>query len=260
MNRIGFIGGSDAARILAGDWHQLYLEKIGAAEPEDLGDVFEVQLGKHTESFHLAWISRKHGLDLMFNQQREMRGLPHIRAGLDAWSPERRTWIETKHSNGFANKETIAATYLPQAAHYCNVCEVDHGWMSYIAGNAEPEMFKITPPIEYRNELLELELRFWWHVENREPPEIIPKEKLQRTAARAKDVRIDNMRTVEMTGNNEWANHAADYLLFEESAARFAEAKDGLKKLVEADVREAFGHGIRIKRNKVGSLLFSKGG
>jgi hypothetical protein len=32
------IGGSDATRIYNGDWHDLYLEKIGEKEPDDLSD------------------------------------------------------------------------------------------------------------------------------------------------------------------------------------------------------------------------------
>ena len=34
MERKGFLGGSDAVRIMNGDWHQLWLEKTGRVEPE----------------------------------------------------------------------------------------------------------------------------------------------------------------------------------------------------------------------------------
>ena len=35
MNRLGFIGGSDARRIMEGDWHALWLEKTGQQQPAD---------------------------------------------------------------------------------------------------------------------------------------------------------------------------------------------------------------------------------
>ena len=39
------LGGSDAAKIVAGDWHALWLDKTGRVEPEDLSAVWPVQLG-----------------------------------------------------------------------------------------------------------------------------------------------------------------------------------------------------------------------
>ena len=49
------IGGSDVTRLLNGNWYDLYLEKMGEKEPEDLSDALPVQLGIETEKFNLAW-------------------------------------------------------------------------------------------------------------------------------------------------------------------------------------------------------------
>ena len=49
MDRQGFIGGTDAIRIMNGEWAELYQEKVGLVEPKDLTDVFAVQLGAFTE-------------------------------------------------------------------------------------------------------------------------------------------------------------------------------------------------------------------
>ena len=49
MDRQGFIGGTDAIRIMNGQWVDLYLEKIGETKPEDLSGVLPVQLGIWTE-------------------------------------------------------------------------------------------------------------------------------------------------------------------------------------------------------------------
>ena len=40
MDRQGFIGGTDAIRIMNGEWAELYQEKVGLVEPKDLDDVF----------------------------------------------------------------------------------------------------------------------------------------------------------------------------------------------------------------------------
>ena len=45
MDRTTFIGGSDAVRLVNGDWENLYLEKIGEKEPDDLSDNLQVQIG-----------------------------------------------------------------------------------------------------------------------------------------------------------------------------------------------------------------------
>ena len=55
MDRQGFIGGTDAIRIMNGEWLELYQEKVGLTEPEDLSEVLAVQLGVHTEQFNLDW-------------------------------------------------------------------------------------------------------------------------------------------------------------------------------------------------------------
>ena len=60
MDRQGFIGGTDAIRIMNGEWAELYQEKVGLVEPKDLTDVFAVQLGAFTEDFNLNWWVQSH--------------------------------------------------------------------------------------------------------------------------------------------------------------------------------------------------------
>ena len=49
------IGGSDAVRIMEGDWHTLWKEKTGRQEPEDLSWVLPVQIGILTEKKNKEW-------------------------------------------------------------------------------------------------------------------------------------------------------------------------------------------------------------
>jgi predicted phage-related endonuclease len=263
MDRSSYIGGSDAKRILDGDWLDLYLEKIGEKAEEDLSHSFPVQLGLHTEAFHMAWLNKFEGFDIVSRSiQHEMSGHPFIKARLDGWDRSRDCFVEVKHSNGRASREQMVEWYQPQVAHYCNVLGTSHGIVSYIAGNSAPDWFKIEPSLQYRQALLDLELAFWWHVEHREAPAVISQDVVERARtakASAGGVRIDDMRAIDMTLNNEWAVLAIDYTLNEGAASNFEKAKKGLKALVEADVRQASGHGVCIKRSKTGALLFSNG-
>lgn len=263
MDRSDYIGGSDAKRILDGDWLNLYLEKVGEKAPEDLTHNFQVQLGIHTETFHLWWLNKYEGFDIIAQgAQHRMEGHPQIRAAYDGWCRNRDCFVEVKHSNGRASREQMVDWYQPQIAHYCNVEGSHHGILSYIAGNAAPDWFKIEPSKDYRQALLDLELAFWWHVENRQPPAVVGQDVVARAReakAAAGAVRIDDMRVVDMTLNNEWAVLSVDYLLNQPSAEAFETAKKGLKALVEADVRMASGHGIVIKRSKSGALTFAGG-
>ena len=256
MERKGFIGGSDAKRILDGDWHQLWLEKTGRAEPENLDHQFNVQLGVFTEPFHLRWLEKYHGFEFEKNLRFWMhRDHKWMQANVDGWCEVRDTFIDVKHSNARANRESMVEWYQPQMAHYCNVVGKNSGWLSYIAGNAAPDFFEIEPSIAYRKQLLDAELAFWWHVTEDTDPYI----ETPIDTKLAAEVKIDAMRVVDMTGSNAWADYAAAYLAFKDTAGVFEQAKAGLKKLVEADVRVARGHGINIKRSKSGSLLISEG-
>ncbi|MDH3235721.1 MAG: endonuclease, partial [Alphaproteobacteria bacterium] len=55
IQRSSGVGGSDAGRVMTGDWFALWEEKTGRREPEDLTDVLQVQIGIVTESLNLWW-------------------------------------------------------------------------------------------------------------------------------------------------------------------------------------------------------------
>jgi len=65
-------------------------------------------------------------------------------------------------------------------------------------------------------------------------------------------------REVDMTGNNEWADVAAEWLATKDPAKRFDAAASKIKELVAADVRLATGHGIKVARDKRRYLKISE--
>ncbi len=256
-NRAEGIGSSDAKRLIDGDWHRLYMEKVGETEPEDLSGVFRVQLGIYTETFHLDWLERKYACQIERPMQRFYApDYPVMFAHLDGVHVGKGVPVETKHTSSDARLRDKAVYYMPQLQHVLSITGHDYMLFSIIAGNSEPEWCEVAANLEYQAELRELIKSFWWHVEQRVPPEIIPTATLKAVERVGATTPIDGLKPYDMTGNNEWANYAQDYIDCMAAAALFADAKDGLKKMMPADASECTGHGITIKRDKRGALRF----
>lgn len=257
-NRASGIGASDARRIATGDWHQLYLEKVGEAEPVDLSRVFRVQLGVQTEDFHLDWLEQREGWRIESRNQRfEHDSEAFMFAHVDGIIHELQLPIEVKHSNGRATARESAVFYMAQLQHIMACTTTDVMRFSVIAGNEEPELAKVARNDDYLADLIELERSFWWHVENRVPPEITPTGTQAKLAEVAAVTVIDGLKPYDMTGSNEWASLSTDYRNNFDAARVFEEAKTALKGLVPSDASQCSGHGLTIKRDKRGALRFS---
>lgn len=258
LNRSEGIGGSDAARIINGNWHELYLEKVGLREPDDLSDVFPVQLGILTERFHIEWQARRHNLTITYPEVRYYHATnAFMFTHLDGWINDRNTFIEAKHSNSRATLREKAAYYMPQLQHAIAVTGTDNCYFSLIAGNEEPDWCIVDRDEAYITRLIEMEASFWWHVENRVPPEITPSGTQAEMKRLGSTIRIDGLKPYDMSTHNEWCAYAPDYIATRDAAEIHEKAKRALKELVPADASECVGAGVTIKRDKRGTLRFS---
>lgn len=258
LNRSEGIGSSDAKRIVDGDWHSLYMEKVGLQEPDDLSDVFRVQLGIHTERFHLEWQARRKNVVISYPDHRHYHPVHgHMFCHLDGWIESQQRPVEAKHSGGHAGLRDKALYYMPQLQHTLAITGSDSLYFSLIAGNTEPEWCAVERNEEYIERLIEMEASFWWHVEERVPPEITPKGTQAEIQKVGKTTPIDGLRSYDMTGSNEWANLVAEFNENKPAALAFETAKTALKGLVPEDAAECTGHGLTIKRDKRNALRFS---
>jgi hypothetical protein len=66
------------------------------------------------------------------------------------------------------------------------------------------------------------------------------------------------MREVDMQGNNEWAMNAWAWVDHEEGKRTFDAATNGIKELIDADVKMAHGHGIIARKSKSGAITIRK--
>lgn len=247
------IGASDAPKIIAGEWHQLWLEKTGKVEPEDLSGVFAVQLGSVTEQLNLDWYERKTGRVVQNRGVAVVMSpdMPYMRCNLDGQDKTDDTIIEAKHVNAYSKIEDVKARYTPQCIHQMIVTGARKAILSVIIGTNEPVLEEIEYDAFFANEYIDQCRQFWHYVEADLPPP-------QGAPMLVEAVAPEKMRKVDMTGNNAFAAGAVDWLANKDAAKKYEAAQKDLKALVEADVCEAAGHGIIIKRSKAGSLTIKE--
>ena len=101
VERLKTLGGSDATRIMEGDWHTLWLEKTGRQEPANLDRVLPVQIGIVTEQLNKQWFAQETGHKLLSasNQHEFKDGFRH--ASLDGMVnvSDKICVLECKHTN-----------------------------------------------------------------------------------------------------------------------------------------------------------------
>jgi predicted phage-related endonuclease len=92
--RMTSIGGSDANTLMSGDKERirnLWLEKRGEREPEDLSDVLMVQMGSFTEPLNISWFEKISGKTVKDQQaERSSFDEPFMSCTLDGmvWEDE----------------------------------------------------------------------------------------------------------------------------------------------------------------------------
>jgi len=258
------IGGSDANTIMSGNADrliQLWREKRGEAEPEDLSNNLAVQMGSFTEPLNIAWFEKQtgrkvmqlHGLPGGGMIPADQRPLPYMTCTLDGWVAEHgdlpEAVFEAKHTGVRQTDSELFARYVPQLTHNCLCTGATVAFLSVFKGNGDWFVMEYDLDAGYAAALVEAEAQFWNCVRTGEPPAPLPAP----PAPKPKGV-IE----YDMTGSNEWAAHAADYADTILAADRHEIARKGLKELVPADASKATGHGITISRDKRGALRFGK--
>lgn len=248
--RLG-IGGSDAGRIMAGDWHSLWMEKTGKAAPDDLSWVLPVQLGLVTEALNLAFFEHETGKTVSAQgESRTHARYPFMRCTLDGLAGD--AVVQAKHVNQFAKLDEVAAKYTPQVTHEMLVCGVERSYLSVIIGTMTYEWMEIPLDDFYACALIDREREFWSYVERDvEPPN---------PTAIAAPVPVSEWRDVDMTGSNLWASSAVDWLACKYAVATFKASEKALKELTAADARTAYGYGIKVSRARNGALTIREGG
>jgi predicted phage-related endonuclease len=253
VERRAFIGGSDARIIMGNDEAaliQLWREKRGEAEPEDLSGNLIVQLGAATEELNRSWYERNTGRRVADVQRRvKHSAIPWMVATLDGLVERTGAVFEAKFMLPWSFSEEVAVEkYMAQVQHNMWVTHSREAVLSIITGGGK--WVEITIPMDplYLSVLVSAEKKFWRCVQFGETPHLINAEPPR--------PHIEAIRIVDMNSSNSWAEFAA---LFRSTRSAFFDherAKSELKALMPEDAREAIGHGVRAKRSKSGAVSF----
>jgi hypothetical protein len=168
------IGGSDAGRIS----RQLWLEKTGRAEEEDLSNVLAVQMGSFTEPLNAHWYTKTTGREIAHRGNAVVSDkYPWMRANLDGittTSMGQYAYWDAKHV-GKAD-QAMLLRYTPQMTHCCVILGLDHWVLSVFVGNGKHEIFEQEVDPVYASRLIKRERDFW---ENYVVPDIDPGDRFE---------------------------------------------------------------------------------
>jgi predicted phage-related endonuclease len=252
-NRQAFIGGSDARIIMGNDEAalvQLWREKRGEAEPEDLSGNLIVQLGVATEELNRSWYERNTGRRVT-DVQRNVKhsAIAWMAATLDGIVEGTEAVFESKFMLPWSFSEVAAAgKYMAQVQHNMWVTHLRTSVLSIITGGGKWVEIAIPMDPLYLSVLVSAEKKFWRCVQSGEPPHLINAERPR--------PRIDAIRIVDMSLSNSWAEFAALFRNTRDAFLDHERAKSELRSLMPEDAKEAIGHGVRAKRSKSDAVSF----
>lgn len=146
------------------------------------------------------------------------------------------------------SEEAAAEKHMAQLQHNMWVVNAKAAMLSIITGGGKWVKIAISADPLYPHMLLTAERKFWRCVESGEAPYLFDAETPR--------PRIEEVRIVDMTASNAWAELAGVYCRTRSAFLEHEAVKAELKKLVPENAKEAIGHGVRTKRSKSGAVSF----
>ncbi|HHX83700.1 MAG TPA: hypothetical protein GX696_12075 [Pseudomonadaceae bacterium] len=175
------IGGSDAAAIAGlSKWRSpmaVYLDKIGALEPEEAGEA--ALWGTKLEDLVAREFSERTGYRVQRrNAILQHPDYPFMLANIDRYvfTPEGRALLECKTTSAYNADawadDRIPDEYVLQVQHYLAVTGLQTGYIAVLIGGQRYSHKRIERDEEIIKYLIQIESDFWRLVENRTPPEM----------------------------------------------------------------------------------------
>ncbi len=215
-------------------------------EEEDLSEIWAVQLGATTEGLNLDWYERTTGRTL--SKRGEVVVHPDYdwaAATLDGFDDIIPGPVEAKHTSGFEKFDIVLQRYQPQVHWQMEVTQTRQCALSVIQGGRQPTVEIIDYDKTYADELMARALKLMEHVWNMTPPVEMEPVELRR---------ISRLIDYNMTGNNQWASAANDWLKHKETAKLWDNSVETIKGLVANDAASATGYGIVARRDKANRI------
>lgn len=180
------IGGSDAAAAIGLSRFktacQLYLEKRGELEPENLDDVEYVRFGNLMEEIIAREYARRNEVKVRRrNQIVSHPKHPWMRASVDRLVEGRRVGLECKNVDAMAFRfgewgepgtDEVPEEYLLQCQHYMAVLGYPEWHLAACVGGNRLKTYIIPCDAELQEMLIEREHAFWQRVQSGDRPEL----------------------------------------------------------------------------------------
>jgi len=187
MDRMGFIGGSDAPIILGlSPWkspYQLWLEKTGQEEPEDISDLDYVHFGVVLEDV----VAREWALRHNRKVRRMNKRAVHPKYDFILAQIDRRIAgggiLECKTTGARNSDDWLSgppAHYWVQVQHQLMTTGIDNAAIAVLIGGQKYADFDVVADKKFQKDLLDLELDFWDKVQRGVPPDPISTEEAKR--------------------------------------------------------------------------------
>lgn len=285
-----YVQAGDADRIMRGLWREVWREKMGLAEGDDLSGELRVQMGLFTEPFNLAWCQKQTGrsvhyyssnalmrhvwqsvLDGRFADPDELqvsKAYPWMACNLDGMTTTARgdrCVIDAKHV-GRADDPMILR-YTAAGTHQATVMGCDFWALSVFIGNSKWEYIEQEIDPLYQADLIAKTREFWGYVEREEEPDdrvapVLPPKPQPRLRELHVPVSEDQVFEALLRQNN-WLGEAlteARVIAETDAAAkRHAIARKVFAERVPVDVGLVEWGLFKAKRDKAGSLRISVG-
>ena len=255
------IGGSDATRIMKGDWYNLYNEIKGFKEAENLEWKVSVCIGKATEALNRKFFEHESGMkvstyrwsDAQFLDKADWRHASYDGICLtptNNWVP-----LECKHTYPTNNINKVAETYYAQLHHYMLVSSIDFIYLSVFFGNFEYQYCKVSKDKKYMKELIEQTNKFKKMLDdNTIPSRDVEEHKNIKSIVLDDMISIDN----DKKKNNQFTSLATEWCSTKDTHDLHKDLGKQLKQIVPNNCRFASGSGLQIARNKANHLSIRK--
>lgn len=174
------IGGSDAAVIMGMNpyksLYQLWLEKTGQAEPEDLSDNQFVYWGTKNEANIAEWFTETTGKKVQRLGTLRSKKHPFMLANVDRTVIGENAGLEIKTAGVSQyskwKDDEIPDVYYCQCCHYMAVTGADYWYIAVLLGGNESKWKRIERNEEDIKTLIEAEKEFWELVQTKTAPPV----------------------------------------------------------------------------------------
>lgn len=174
------IGGSEAAAILGmNPWkspYQLWLEKTGAAEPEDISDKDVVHFGTLLEPIVAQEFCLREGKKVKKCGLYRSKQHPFMTASFDRLIVGEQAGLECKTTSAYKGKDwedgKIPPSYYVQCQHYMMVSGLTKWYIACLIGGQKFVTLEIDRDVDDISALMEAETKFWERVQDHVPPDV----------------------------------------------------------------------------------------